>query len=394
MVMLGLLYGGVLASAADGAPSGSLVRLPDGLGCLSEQELGDLGCSYARIGNGVTDIEVSLDGRHVYVATGYTIWTFARDTATGALRRVPGRRGCIRHRSPSARCGLARGMAGIQGIALSANGRNVYVAAQWSRSVAILRRNAITGRLRQARGKPGCVSQFRGPCRRAHGGISYPTAVAISSDGRNVYVTSQTSIGPGDGAVAVFVRTRRSGLLRQLEGRAGCLSDRGDEDCRTTRAITAANDITVTPDGRTAYVEARSSLAVFRRLRDGRLQQLRAERGCIASKNRPRLRARLRCAPARRFTAPDTLAVSGDSRSVYVPQTHGVDRVLVFRRRRDSSLRQLAGPDGCVEADGGPCVPARGFSLPRGGAVSLTGATSTTGPRTAWLPFGGWRAAR
>src|SRR5215211_3745134 len=373
VVVLGLLYGGALASAADAAPSGSLVRLPETLGCLSEQELRDPGCSYARIGRGVTDTEVSPDGRHVYVATRYTIWTFLREPTTGALQRIRGRRGCIRHRSRTAHCGRALGMSGVQGIALSPDGRNVYAAAQSSKSVAILRRNATTGRLRQDRGRRGCISEFRGPCGRASGSFRGPVAVAISSDGRNVYVASSTSVGPGDGGVAVFARTRRDGLLRQATGSGGCLSDRGDEDCGPARAIAGAGAITVTPDGRSVYVAGRSSLAVFARRRHGRLKQLRGEHGCIMPRNRRRVRARLQCAAARRLASPDSFAVSPDSRSLYVPQIGGVDRVLVFGRRHDGSIRQLAGADGCVESGGGPCVSARGFSLPLRGTVSPDG---------------------
>src|SRR5215211_7899184 len=289
LAVLFLFCGAWLGSAAHAAPPGSLVRMPGKLGCLAE--FGDplripkSACTHERIGP-VSDIDMSSDGRHLYVATHYTIWTFARDRRSGALRRVRGGRGCIRAHSRQPRCRFARAMSGITQIAVSPDGRHVYAAAESSRSITILRRNAVTGRLTQAPGRRGCISQFRGPCSRGHGGFAVPVALTVSPDGRSVYAGSSVSIGPGDGSVAVLARNTRSGSLRQAVGAAGCLSDQGDEGCTAARAIELVSTIISTADPPSVYVGGRATpgkLAVFRRRAGGRLKQLGAERGCVVA---------------------------------------------------------------------------------------------------------------
>lgn len=378
LAVLFLFCGAWLGSAAHAAPPGSLVRMPGKLGCLAE--FGDplripkSACTHERIGP-VSDIDMSSDGRHLYVATHYTIWTFARDRRSGALRRVRGGRGCIRAHSRQPRCRFARAMSGITQIAVSPDGRHVYAAAESSRSITILRRNAVTGRLTQAPGRRGCISQFRGPCSRGHGGFAVPVALTVSPDGRSVYAGSSVSIGPGDGSVAVLARNTRSGSLRQAVGAAGCLSDQGDEGCTAARAIELVSTIISTADPPSVYVGGRATpgkLAVFRRRAGGRLKQLGAERGCVVARRNVRVRRRLGCGPARGLVQRGSLVAGPDSRSLYV--RHTFDRRLVFRRLRDGSLRQLSGRNGCVSWESGyRCVVARGFSTPSGGAVSGDG---------------------
>ncbi len=88
-------------------------------------------------------------------------------------------------------------------------------ATQWRRSS----RDAATGRLTQLPGRRGCVAHLgAGPCAPARA-LARPSSLAISPDGRNVYVTAA-----GSNALSVFARNRRTGALTQLQGERGCLS--------------------------------------------------------------------------------------------------------------------------------------------------------------------------
>src|ERR1700677_4976478 len=86
-------------------------------------------------------------------------------TALGALIQLPGSSGCLVDRSGrDSGCTRVRALAGpapflgSEAIAVSPDGRNVYVAASNSNAIAIFKRNANTGRLTQGRGADGCIA--------------------------------------------------------------------------------------------------------------------------------------------------------------------------------------------------------------------------------------------
>src|SRR5262249_23288938 len=145
-------------------------------------------------------------GRNVYVASelGNAVAVFARDRKTGVLARLPGLDGCVDDGGTSGVCGPGKALIGPRGIAVSRDGRNVYVAATVSDAVAVFARDRDTGRLTRLAGTAGCVSEtgsggdcVDGKALRSAGGV------AVSADGRSVYVASLSS-----GAVAVFARQR------------------------------------------------------------------------------------------------------------------------------------------------------------------------------------------
>jgi hypothetical protein len=73
---------------------------------------------------------------------------------------------------------------------------------------------AQPGALTQPAGLADCVSQTGGTCAQGHG-LGDTTAVAVSPDGRNVYVVSK-----GTQALAAFSRDAGSGALTEL----GCFT--------------------------------------------------------------------------------------------------------------------------------------------------------------------------
>ena len=99
---------------------------------------------------------------------------------------------------------------GVAAVALSPDGRNLYVASRRSQAVAVFRRNQSTGKLTQAPGPAGCVA-----ARGAEGcgfavGLGGPNSVAVSPDGKNVYATSAQG-----NSIAIFRRDPTTGALAQ-----------------------------------------------------------------------------------------------------------------------------------------------------------------------------------
>ena len=75
------------------------------------------------------------------------------------------------------------------------------------------------GALKQIAAPNDCISEGGAICGTPTGrGLNGPAALAVSPDGKNVYVASVTS-----DAVAVFSRDASNGRLTQLTGAAGCI---------------------------------------------------------------------------------------------------------------------------------------------------------------------------
>src|SRR6266700_3825973 len=136
--------------------------------------------------------------------------------ASGALAAAP-----TPHRArPPVRALMGPGpFVGSEAIAVSPNGRNVYVASSASNAIAVLTRNPSTGRLTQALGPAGCIAAGgAGGC--ASGvGLDGPNSVTVSADGENVYATSFRS-----SSIAIFQRNPSTGALTQAIDGTGCLA--------------------------------------------------------------------------------------------------------------------------------------------------------------------------
>jgi DNA-binding beta-propeller fold protein YncE len=145
------------------------------------------GCTAARGIAAPTRIALAPDGRTAYVASGVgslgSLGVFARDRRTQRLRQLQ----CVARRARA--CTEGRGLETPAAIAVSPDGRSVYVAAANGRSVGVYRRNS-SGLLAAA----GSVTR-----------LAHPRALAVSPDGTSVYV--------GGDRLWIFVRAR-SGALR------------------------------------------------------------------------------------------------------------------------------------------------------------------------------------
>jgi DNA-binding beta-propeller fold protein YncE len=176
----------------------------------------------------------------------------------GTLTPKQGTAGCISE-TGAGPCVDGRGLDGAFSVTVSPDGRSAYVASV-SNAVAVFDRGA-DGTLTQKQGTAGCISETgAGPCVDGTA-LANAASVTVSPDGRNAYVASA-----GSNAVAAFDRAA-DGTLTQKPGGAGCISEIGAGPCAGGTALANAASVTVSPDGRNAYVAstASSAVAVFER---------------------------------------------------------------------------------------------------------------------------------
>jgi len=142
--------------------------------------------------------------------------------------------------------GGVRGLAGVLQVVVSPDGRNVYAVGPSSNAVAVFSRDPGNGALSELEIQRDGVGNVDG--------IAYASAVAVSPDGRFVYVA-----GAGDDAIAAFSRDSETGALTFLEAQKEGTA--GVEGIRYARALA------ISPDGEFLYASGQKSdaIAVFRR---------------------------------------------------------------------------------------------------------------------------------
>lgn len=354
-------------------PPGRLTQLAGSDGCV--QESGDgVACADGKALRGARGLAVSPDGKHAYVAsyTSGAVAVFSRDRGTGKLTQLAGTDGCVQEVGDGVTCTDGTALLGAAGVAVSPDGRHVYVASFDSNAVAIFSRNKTTGKLTQPAGADGCVQEFGFGVACAVGkGLARALGVAVSRDGRHVYVASATS-----SAVAIFSRDRTTGKLTQLAGAAGCVQELGDGvACVDGRALHAAAGLVVSQDGKHVYVASATSsaVAVFSRQRTtGELTQLPGADGCVQE-----LGDGVGCVDGKALFDAIGVAMSQDGKNVYVASRFAGAMAIFSRDRPTGKLSQLADSAGCVQNySGAPlasCTPVRVLVEPYSVVVSPDG---------------------
>lgn len=271
----------------------------------------------------------------------------AQAAGRGAVAQLGGSRGCLVDRSVRRHgtCGTARGLLGAgpfmgsRAIAISPDGRSVYVAGGESNAVAVFSRNRRTGALTQARGSAGCVASGGQAGCAAAIGLDGPNSVAVSPDGADVYVTSRNS-----SSLTVFRRNPATGALTQLPGAAGCLSGAPTPGCASAQALVGPDVVVVSPDGSSVYAGSffGNAVAVFERdAATGALAQPAGSAACIAE-------AIGGCAPGIALGAPEGMAISADGTVVYVASALSGALAVLGRNPATGALAQATDGSGCI----------------------------------------------
>jgi DNA-binding beta-propeller fold protein YncE len=185
---------------------------------------------------GPEGVTVSPDGSRVYVAGALsnTLLSFTR-APDGSLTYAA----C----AGATPCVAARALLGPNAVAVSPDGATLYTTSVLSNGMALLNPD-----LTQPAGAAACITALPAATCSLGFGFDRPEGLALSPDGRTVYVTS---VG---GAVAVFDTTDR-----QLKGKRGCLSTKPMTGCGHARGLLGASSAVVSPDGRFVYVTSFAS---------------------------------------------------------------------------------------------------------------------------------------
>lgn len=223
---------------------------------------------------------MSPDGRSVYLWSETWIGVLAREPS-GRLRQLKGKVGCLSHRILRPGCDTMSTPIAID-LALSPDGRNVYTL---NRGVTgVLRRDVATGALQQVPGVAGCVGRGYPPgsCTDVRG-VGFPRVV-FGADGRFAYAVSRTGYPPS--GIAVFVRDPLTGLLTQLPGPDGCVVSEASGDKRLGCAVVVANDsfthLHPVPGGRYVIAGGYYGTYVLRVTSRGALEPIPPPDGCFS----------------------------------------------------------------------------------------------------------------
>jgi DNA-binding beta-propeller fold protein YncE len=302
--------------------TGALTQARGASGCISKRAAP--GCAAGRALDGPDVVTVSPDGDNVYVGAffGNAVATFARDASTGALTQPSDTTGCIVN-TPTDGCATGLALAAPEGMAISADGDNVYVATAVSNALGVFARNSSTGALTQATDGTGCI--VNSPLSGCTTGtqLGGANAVTVSSDDDNVYVTSLLS-----NSLTTFNRAASTGQLTQQTGTSACVIYVLAVGCSLGRALSAPEGLAVSSDGASVYAAAFKSGAVdtFNRNADsGALIQKPRRRGCLTSRATPD------CARGRALSGVSSVAVSPDGKHLY-SGSFASNAVGVFKR--------------------------------------------------------------
>jgi DNA-binding beta-propeller fold protein YncE len=159
--------------------------------------------------------------------------------------------------------------------------------------------------------------------------------------------------GPGSDAVAAFGRDVESGRITERN----CVSANGTNgydgtsgQCADGDALTGASSTTVSPDGKFVYVTSSESDGIAIFTRNQTTGSLK-QSGCV--------RAVRTCTPARALGGASSIAITPDGKNAYVAAAES-DAVAEFARNPDTGALSFIG---CISDDGMDRTCAKGNAL-------------------------------
>ena len=303
--------------------------------------------------NGPAGVAVSPDGKSVYTVStvGGEIAHFFRVRSSGLLIYD----GCLNNDGTNNCVDLpGEPLKAAEAVAVSPDGKSVYVSASGSDTVSHFFRGGPDGQIAY----DGCLNNDGANfCTAVPGSpINNPESVAVSPDGKSVYVASYLTNS--------IAHLDRSGPDGQIVWN-GCFDNVGAQGCIDLPGtpLTGASGIAVSPDNKSVYAasyEADSVTHFFRGSADGEL----AYDGCLNNDGASG------CVnvPAEPFLAPVDVEVSADGKSVYAVSL-GDSIAHMFRSGPDGQIVW----DGCLNNDGTQdCVDVPGAPLNAAGAIAAS----------------------
>jgi DNA-binding beta-propeller fold protein YncE len=271
------IAGSVTAFARD-VKTGALTQLRGAAGCVRPGGQG--GCASGVGLLGANALAIAPDGRSLYVAGGDAdaVASFALDATGGALLQLGGRQACVRGGSDPGACLSGRALAGVDALAITADGTALYAAGKDANAVALLQRDATTGALSQQPGPAGCIRLGGGLGCSTGRALAQPTALAVAPGGRDLYVASA-------GNSVSLLQRDATGALVQPAGAAGCIGQ-GIADCGAAPLLTMPDALAFGADGTSLTVGTAGDGAILTLQRDagtGTLTAIPAPAGCIST---------------------------------------------------------------------------------------------------------------
>ncbi len=363
-------------------------------GCLSNSALGASCVQQPGLLDEVAVVTVSPDGKNVYAVSAVTaspngsgvISTYSRDATTGALTY----NNCISS-APLGSCVVTTGVFDLgfpyaSKIALSPDGKTMYLIASSSASIAIFDRDATTGTLTLKSGAAGCIARaaiLPQGCTILGDYLQPPTGIAVSPDGKSLYLTTSWTTEAID-TVLVFARDTTTGVLTKTNGAAGCLASATLSDCAVFNPSAQTSSdfnpaaIVVSPDNQNVYLSSSTwnTLYAFdRSATTGALTLKSGASGCFSST------ILTPCTTTANLTSyVDAITVSPDGRSLYTGSATDPN-ISVFARSRPPALTTVTPARGPTA--GGTSVVIAGVNLDGATAVIFGGKTATITANTA-----------